>query len=207
MIKDSNFTSTTDKLIRASLINKLYNSHKTDPDLRIIEELGITHGAARVDIAVVNGMIHGYELKSDLDTLYRLPEQIRIYNSVLDQITLVVGKNHLLDAIKMVPEWWGVVIAKIIDSENTITFSTIRESEKNPKQDSVSIARLLWREEALEILERVGKTDGVRSKPRNYIYERLALSLNQTDLRKEVRKCLHARINWRSGRPLMPNGG
>lgn len=198
MIKDSNFTSTTDKLIRASLIDELYTSHKNDPNLRIIEELGITHGAARVDIAVVNGMIHGYELKSDLDTLYRLPEQIRIYNSVLDQITLVVGKNHLLDAIKMVPEWWGVVMAKIIDSQNTITFSTIRESDKNPKQDSVSIARLLWREEALEILEKIGKADGVRSKPRSFIYERLALSLNQMDLRKEVRKCLYTRTNWRS---------
>ena len=36
---------------------------------RIVDDLGLRHGVARVDVAVVNGIIHGYELKSDKDNL------------------------------------------------------------------------------------------------------------------------------------------
>src|SRR6202035_2111641 len=120
---------TTDKSIRVALKQALRDAHRQTPQTRIIEELGITHGAARVDIAVVNGSIHGYELKSDLDTLYRLPEQMRIYNSVLDQMTLVVGKNHLHEAINTIPEWWGITVAKVIDSHGAISFCSIRKAD------------------------------------------------------------------------------
>ena len=67
-------------------------SHKRDKKVRIIEELGVKHGTARVDIAVVNGIMHGYEIKSDKDTLQRLPRQISTFNPIFDQLTLVVGK-------------------------------------------------------------------------------------------------------------------
>jgi len=172
--------------------------HKNDLHTKIIEELGLTHGAARVDIAVVNGILHGYELKSDLDTLMRLPEQMRIYNSVLDRITLVVGKSHLHSAIQLIPEWWGIVIAKMTDSNGEIIFLNIREPEENPHKDSLSIAKLLWREEALAILEEINQAKGVRSKPRQMIYERLALVLDQNTLRNRVREYLFSRVNWRS---------
>src|SRR5271157_4235418 len=156
------FAPTNDKVIRTALKEKLWEEHGQESQVRIIEELGITHGAARVDIAVVNGIIHGYELKSDLDTLLRLPEQMRIYNSVLDQVTLVVGKNHLHEAINTVPEWWGITIAKVIDSSGAISFCKIREAEDNPEKNSVDIASLLWREEALQILEDIDQSRGVR---------------------------------------------
>lgn len=198
MVKNSVFVFTNDKLIRSALKKNLESIYSKDPHAKVIEELGITHGAARVDIAVVNGVLHGYELKSDLDTLYRLPEQIRIYNSVLDQITLVVGKNHLHEAIKIVPDWWGIVIAKIMDYSGKVSFCDIREAAENPNRDSVSIAKLLWKVEALNILEKKGHAKGVRSKPRKEIYERLAMVLDQDTLRAEVREHLLSRVNWRS---------
>ncbi len=198
MVKNSKFLFTNDKLIRTALRNNLETLYHKDLHAKIIDELGIKHGAARVDIAVVNGILHGYELKSDLDTLNRLPEQIRIYNSVLDQITLVVGKNHLHEAIKIIPEWWGLVIAKIVDPEGGVSFCNIRKADDNPIKDSVSIARLLWREEALNILDELGEARGVRTKTRLEIYERLAMVLDQKTLCKKVREHLFSRINWRS---------
>jgi len=200
------FILTNDRKIRVALKAKLEASCEGNMNTKIIEELGITHGAARVDIAVVNGVIHGYELKSDMDTLNRLPGQIKIYNSVLDQVTLVVGKNHLYKAIKIVPEWWGITIAKIIDSNDTVSFYNIREPEQNPDQDSAAIAALLWRAEALSILEQIGQARGVRSKPRKDIYKRLAEVLNKQDLGAAVREQLRTRINWRSGLSCMPSG-
>jgi len=198
MIKPSSML-TSDKVIRTALKRKLQAKHKGELHTIIVEELGLKHGAARVDIAVINGVIHGYELKSDLDTLNRLPEQIRIYNSVLDKITIVVGKQHLHSAIKIIPDWWGISIAKMLKPNGKIVFYNIRKPEENPLKDSVAIAKLLWRGEALDILEQLNQADGFRSKKRQIIYERLANVLDQKPLQRKVREYLFIRTNWRSG--------
>lgn len=198
--------TTNDRIIRSALKKKLQETHKDDPKLRIVEELGVRHGAARVDIAVINGVLHGYEIKSDRDTLLRLPEQMEMYNSVFDKITLVVGKSHLHDAINVVPDWWGITIAKI-DINNSVVFSYIREAKDNLEQSSISMARLLWRSEGLELLEQAGKADGLRSKPRSNIYEKLSEIFDQETLGKKVREVLFLRRDWRADAPLVLNGG
>ncbi len=191
-------SATNDPIIRSALTGVLRKQHARDKELRIIEELGIRHGSVRIDIAVVNGMMHGYEIKSDRDTLERLPEQMTEFNAVFDRVTLVVGKQHLYRAIHIVPEWWGVKIAKI-NSSNRVIFQTIREAEENRKQESVSIARLLWRGEALRILEEHDRAEGVRSKPREFIYTRMADQLDKETLKGEVRNVLlNSRGDWRS---------
>lgn len=198
--------STNDSSIRCALKEDLESRHAQDAKVRIIEELGISHGVARIDIAVVNGIMHGYEIKSDQDTLQRLPEQMNVFNAVFDKVTLVVGKNHLYDAIKIIPDWWGVVIAKA-DPNGSVVFNVIREGENNKEQDGVSIARLLWREEALRILEESGEARGFYSKPRNCIYEKLSAVLDQETLSAKVRETIFFRPEWRLDSPLMINGG
>ena len=136
--------STNDLIIRPALREDLKSRHAKDAKVRIIEELGIQHGTARIDIAVVNGIMHGYEIKGDRDTLQRLPEQMDVFNSVFDKMTLFVGKNHLYEAINTVPDWWGIIAAKI-SVNGSVMFNLIREGEFNKEQDSVSVARLLWR--------------------------------------------------------------
>ena len=133
--------------------------------------------------------MHGYEIKSDLDTLLRLPEQIEVYNSVFDKMTLVVGKSHLYEAIKIIPDWWGVVVAKA-DENGVVTFNTIREEETNEDQNKLSVAKLLWREEALGILEEMDEANGLRSKPRDLIYSKLSTVLDQETLGKKVRETI-----------------
>ncbi len=197
--------ATNDIMIRSALKKKLKQNHAKDKRARIIEELGIQHGIARIDIAVVNGTMHGYEIKSDRDTLKRLPEQMNEFNTVFDKLTLVVGRRHLYDAINIIPDWWGIMVAKI-DSNNEIIFYTIREAEDNQKQIGVSIARLLWRNEALQILEEQNKARGIRSKPRELIYKRLADVLDTNTIKKRVRHTLLvSREDWRSDSPLILN--
>lgn len=205
-MKERDILPTSDKAIRSALRENLQKIYESDSTVKIIEELGLAHGEARIDLAVVNGSIHGYELKSDLDTLRRLPEQVRIYNSVLDHVTLVVGKNHLFDAFNIIPEWWGVTIAKVSSSGNKISFCNIRDADENPQKNSVAIANLLWREEALHILEEKGVAGGVRSKSRQVLYERLAEVLNQNELRAKVREYLSTREDWRSNVSLVTSG-
>jgi hypothetical protein len=147
---------------------------------------------------VVNGILHGFEIKSDRDTLNRLPSQREAYNSVFDKVTLVVGAKHFVDAFKIVPNWWGIETAHL-DENGSVFFNTIREAGENPKQDEISIARLLWKNEALDLLESEGKAEGVRSKPRELVYERVAETIEIDVLKKYVRNVLQGpRQNWRS---------
>ena len=197
---------TDDAVIRSALMERLNALHSKDKRLRIVEELGVMHGAARVDVAVVNGVLHGYEIKSDKDTLFRLEEQIDAYNAVFDEITIVVGKSHLYEAINMVPDWWGVMIAKIVEND-LVMFNTIRVASDNPEKNGVAIASLLWRDEALELLEKAGEAKGLRSKSRNMIYSKLSSALELEVLCEEVRRTICFRKDWRSDSQLVLNGG
>lgn len=198
---------TNDKIIRIALKEHLDGLHARDPKLRIVEELGIGHGAARVDVAVINGVLHGYEIKSDRDTLLRLPEQMNMYNSVFDQMTLVVGKSHLYESINLIPDWWGVIVAKFQNSNDSVVFYEIRKARKNTTGKRPAVTKLLWREEALQILEGLGEADGLRSKTRGQIYEKLTTVLDQKTLGDKVREKLFFREDWRSDAPLVLNGG
>jgi len=202
---------TNDRIIRKALRTvlekglekyNLENKHSA----KIFEEFGVRHGIARIDVAVINGVMHGYEIKSDRDTLERLSEQMNEYSAVFDKITLVVGRRHLYNAINIVPDWWGIMVAKI-DVNHEIFFQIIREAEDNQNQIGISIARLLWREEALQILEERNKANGVRSKPREFIYGRLADVLDTDTLKEKVKyTLLVSRGDWRSGMPLVLSG-
>ena len=200
---------TNDKTIRRALrciLNKeLVRCRKQGHATQIIEELGVQHGTARIDIAVVNGIMHGYEIKSNCDTLQRLPEQVEEFNAIFDKITLVVGKRHLYQAMYIIPDWWGVTMAKV-DVDKRVFFQTIREADTNQNQKSISIARLLWRSEALTILEGQNKAVGVRGKPREFVYERLAGVLDTNTLKRQVSSLLISREGWRPDMPLLSNG-
>jgi len=200
--------TTNDKIIRKALrtvLEKELKQYKAEKKLpaEVFEELGISHGTARIDLAVVNGVMHGYEIKSDRDTLDRLPEQMKEYNAVFDKVTLVVGKRHLYHAINVIPEWWGILLAKKAGGR-TVVFQEIRANGRNQHQEGISIARLLWRAEALRILEEKNSARGFRSKTRNVIYEKLVDILDQETLKQRVRDTLLiSRKNWRSGATLV----
>jgi len=199
---------TNDRVIRTALRailkdNFEENNQSNKHHLKIFEEFGVGHGIARIDMAVINGIMHGYEIKSDRDTLKRLSDQMNEYNAVFDKVTLVVGKSHLYNAINIIPDWWGIMIAKIVKNKK-IAFNTIREADYNPEQKGVSIARLLWREEALKILEEKNKAVGFHSKPRSLIYEELANVLDEETLKNKVKNILLiSREDWRSDVQLM----
>ena len=186
--------------LRAVVKSIMLAEHADDPNTRILDELALRHGAARVDIAVVNGSIHGFELKSDCDNLKRLPYQIQIYNSVLDKVTLIVSARHAEKAIRLVPAWWGVTIAKS-KALARFDFETARKPTSNPCIDPISVCRLLWREEALNLLAEFGAASPVRHKARAAIYVRLSEVADLETIQRRVRHQLRSRTAWRSDPP------
>lgn len=121
----------------------------------VLEELRLRQGRARVDLAVVDNRIHGFELKGFQSGLGWLPHQIGIYNSVLDRVTLVVGHTHLSEALDMVPEWWGIQLA-VKDVDGTVVLSKVRRARANPAIDPVAVAEFLWHDEAASLLNELG---------------------------------------------------
>jgi hypothetical protein len=185
-----------DHQLRGALKSKVLARYAKDPNTRIVDELGLRHGITRVDIAVVNGIIHGYELKSDKDNLKRLPHQIQIYSSVLDKLTLVVGIRHAHEAIKLVPDWWGIKIATV-GSRGAFDFESYRPSRLNPSLDPLSVCKLLWRDEALTLLAELGEAERVRYKARALVYARLAEVADLASIQERVRRQLKSRTTWR----------
>lgn len=185
-----------DSDVRSALRGQLEAEHAHErASTLLVDELGLC-GEGRVDVAVVNGALSGFELKSASDNLKRLPQQVGVYSRVLDYATLVVAENHVDAALRITPRWWGCYVAKWDGA--TVTLRRRRKPKLNRTIDSYSVAQLLWRDECLEILERHEFARGVRTRPRSELWRRLASSLSLEELRFEVRQALKARTSWRS---------
>src|SRR5215210_2069931 len=185
--------------VRAALYRGELARYASDPDTRIVPELGIHRGDFRIDIAVVNGTLHGYELKSARDTLQRLPAQAAAYSTVFDFVTLVAAERHLWKAAAIVPEWWG--LSAVVPGSKGETVREERPCLENPRIDPYLLAQLLWAAEATELLERYGGARGFRGRPTVYLWSEIARRLSLDELRTEVRTVLKTRGDWRARSP------
>lgn len=184
-----------DPAIRVALRQTTFAEHLTQSGTVLIDELSLWQGATRVDVALVNGILHGFEIKSGTDTLTRLPQQVMIYNSVLDKATLVVAKKHLKRSLDIIPDWWGIEL--VLPDENGFpSFETIRIPQDNCHIESLYVAQLLWRDETLQFLKELNADKGVRSKPRHVLHRRLAEVATLDQIRTRVRFHLKTRTAW-----------
>lgn len=195
-----------DREVRQALHAKVLKEHHGDTNTLVLDELGLRHGTCRVDIAVVNGYLHGYEIKSDADTLDRLPGQVAVYDAVLDRSTLVVGERHVEKAKGKIPDWWGIKVVTA-GPRGGIAFNTVRQPKLNLAIDAVALAELLWRPEAVDILQELGTPPATLRKPRAALYRYLAEVVELNELRKLIRQRLKARANWRGQRPPSSDAG
>ena len=188
--------------IRRALRCDVNRLHGNAPDTIVLEELGLCQGTARVDLAVINGSVHGYEIKSERDTLARLPSQSESYNRVFDYVTVVVATSHFRKIADAVPKWWGISVA--LPKAGTVKIVPKRKPRLNIGIDAFSLAQLLWRDEALEELQALGLGAGMKSKPRREIWKSLATSIPVEQLGEIVRRRIKQRgPDWRShGRQL-----
>lgn len=188
---------TNDLMIRKAMYNRLSNIQKYDPSTIIIPEVEICMGYSRADIMMVNGILHGFEIKSDRDTLERLKYQIGYYEQVFEKITIVTGEKFCSEIDKIVPGYWGIMEASFYKNGN-IKLSNLRAAKKNPYIDEYSLIQLLWKDELLLELQLKGLDKGIKSKPRNFLAQFLVENTNKKELLDIVKNRLKLRENWRS---------
>ena len=175
-----------DSQIRPVLLREL-ESRFCDPEHDLIlQEFGCN--AARVDVAVVNGAFHGFEIKSDRDSLERLGGQIAEYGKIFDYVTLVSGKRLLRSARNKVPTWWGIRVA--VDYGDSVRIRELRKPKKNLNLDPYSLAEMLWKREIIQCLRRAGNTHISARQPVDELRSEITRILPIEMLAAEVRAAI-----------------
>lgn len=180
-----------DPEIRAALLNELRRRGVLRGLTVAVQELGLRRSDAVLDVAVVNGSLNGFEIKSDADTLRRLASQAEIYGQVLDRVTLVVGRQHLAAARSLIPKWWGLMAVEVGGADPSL--KTVRAGRGNPQRQVRALVELLWLDEARELLGRRDALRGYRTKPRDAVWDRLCEVYSLDEIATEVRRRLKAR--------------
>lgn len=188
--------------LRGAALRRLLVRAQHCIDTLVLEELGLTHGASRIDIAVINGHIRGVEIKAEADSLDRLPRQVQAYGRVVDRATLIASERHLPAALEFLPAWWGIISARRA-ANGSVVFRRLREERVNRQTDPISLARLMWRDEVRAVLLEMGCESRLLRAPRTVLYTELARRMPKTQLAALVRTTLKSRTNWRDRqRPL-----
>lgn len=186
----------SDPEIRRALYAKKFRALERKANTLVIEELGLAHARSRIDVAVINGCIHGYEIKSAKDTLDRLPSQIEIYRQTLQKLTIVAAPKHIAGIMDKAPEWCGVTIAEQ-GSRGGIRFHVLRNAAANPEIDPVMMAHLLWRDEVIELLDQAGYAPKELRRPRRQLYEMLCDAMTLREITASIRSSMAQRQAWR----------
>jgi hypothetical protein len=181
---------TRDRDLRRLVHRRLLGEHGRNPEAVVTDELSICRARARVDVAVVNGSLAGFELKSDVDRLGRLASQVVQYSRVFDEMTLVCAPRHECHAIAQLPDWWSIWLA----SDANAQLVEVRSGSRNPEVCSRSLAGLLWRDEMLACLVDHNLSNGLNHKPRRQLIDALVSNLGSEVLASEVRCRLRERL-------------
>ncbi|WFU51788.1 sce7726 family protein [Sinorhizobium terangae] len=187
---------TTDADIRSALHAKRLRRAKAHPDTLVIDELGLAHARSRIDVAVINGCIHGYEIKSAKDTLDRFETQIDTYRQTLQKLTIVAAPKHITSIMGHAPEWCGVIAAER-GPRGGISFHVLRNAAQNPEIDPVMMAHLLWRDEVVELLDHAGYAPKDLRRPRKQLYEMLCEAMTLREIAASIRTFMAQRQTWR----------
>lgn len=180
---------TRDRDIRKVLLADLRQKYNDKDHNLIVEEFGCN--AARTDVAVINGSLHAFEIKSDSDSLDRLPSQVQAYQGVFEFITLVCGWRLLDRARVTVPKWWGLQKAECKDG--TVVLRQLRAPKLNPEQDAIALAKMLWKTEGLACLRKYGHKVVTSKHTADEVAKAVADNIPLATLSNEVRQAIKIR--------------
>jgi hypothetical protein len=138
-----------DAQIRKSLL-KRFSSQGLEA-FEIMQELHVCGSQAIADVVTLRDESHCYEIKGATDKVTRIIGQGEHYNKAFRRITLVTTENHLEKALKLAPEWWGVMLARTTKC-GKVLITQVRKDKINPEFDPEIALYTLWKDELLQLL-------------------------------------------------------
>lgn len=169
--------------LRERVLAAIYGARDT------VDEFWVPRSHERADLAVIGRSMDGFEIKTERDTLRRLPRQIEAYGRLFDRCSVVVAEKHCHEAAVLLPDWWGITTVHV---NGGVSFTEIRHPKRNPAVDPEILVRLLWKEEAAMALVNLGAAPGERAS-RGALWRALLETANLSQLRAAVRRALLSR--------------
>lgn len=185
-----------DAQIRKALVQQMKGA-AAPKNIKIFEEVGLFHGYSRVDVLKIDNKLHGFEIKSDNDSLRRLGEQIRIYNQVFDTVTIVVGYRHIYKVLREIPEFWGVVLAER-SGPNKVQLIDLKPPKVNLGKQADVLIKLLWRSEADSLLRGINPKLQRSKATKLEIYKKILIQKDLQWISSRVATALKARESWKA---------
>lgn len=166
----------------------------------LIDELGFSNkdpnssvdSTFRADLALANGRLVGFEIKSEKDTLKRWTSQMKAYLNVFDEVWLCVHGKHLESALTITPKHIGIIV---VDNFESLTL--VRIANNHSINNAYDLSGLLWKDELIDL----AKQHEVKIKSRttkNEMREILADSLDIKLIRSFVLQQLKIRKNYQT---------
>jgi len=171
--------------LKAAVIDRLFSSAHVDQDSVLISEMVVENWARRADVVLANGKLWAFEIKSELDSLARLPGQIEVFSRSFEKFVVVVAAKFEDAARNLIPEGVGLWVE--------MADGSLRERAR-PKINILSKSaaiRMMTASELRRLLACNGSA-GIAALPRSEL-ERLASYLPSPDLANAARDAIKRR--------------
>lgn len=152
--------------IRVALRDWIHHRFELKQNDILIDELGFWNKdpestvdcSFRADLALANGRLVGFEIKSQKDNLKRWLSQMAAYTNVFDEIWLCSHGKHLHRALDITEKHVGILV---VDDSGSIT--VVRYATENTKSNFYDLSGLLWKDELLDFAS-LNKIIGIKSR-------------------------------------------
>lgn len=196
-------TKLRDYEIRATLAERLKKQFPAESGSIVVDEFGCHD--SRIDVAVINCKLHGYEIKSECDSLDRLVTQAPTYSAIFDRMTVVVTAKHVESVQQAVPLWWGILEAALVGGG--VRLRQVRRCKANSGQNPAILTKMLWRKELYAVLRSHGLEHGLRLASAEALAGVVAENLPVRVIADEVREAIKVRGGSGFDRQRTRNGG
>lgn len=165
--------------------------HPDDGSTGLLEEFRMPRPSARIDLAVVNGELAGFEIKSDADKLTRLSLQVPAFSRFFDRVSIVTTFKHLDEARRRVPAWWGLIIYR-----HDGTFNIARKGRRNAHIDVRSLLFALSAAEIAALASLSGMP--IKNQKKDEMVDAVATGINHSAICRHARDIIRLRTHSQS---------
>ncbi|MBB3006015.1 sce7726 family protein [Cupriavidus alkaliphilus] len=175
--------------LKVAVIDHLYARSMLN-DAVLINEMVVANWSRRADLAVANGRLWAFELKSDLDTLARLKGQVETYQQRFDKVVVVTTERYLARSASMLPESVGLwSVEPTLDGRRKVR--VVRPGRVEEVRERSALLGFLLKTELVALLRSVSKAASIEIHRR--ALESQASELPVATIRRFVLSSLKAR--------------
>lgn len=146
--------------IKTALIMRLHQKGMLN-DAVLINEMVVAKWSRRADLALANGTLQAFEIKSDYDSLKRLSGQLATFNSRFEKVTVVCAPKFTIEVLSQVPRETEVLeVSKFNDS---VCFKVIQRGRIRSLKDKKILLSFLLKKEIQSLLKKKNLAESLDS--------------------------------------------